>query len=233
MEGYAWTILLSAAGVALVHTVLGPDHTLPFVMLGRARGWSIRKTLWVTLVCGAGHVASSLVLGGVGLALGVGLSRLEALEGLRGGWAAWALIAVGFAYALWGVRVAIRSRAGLLPHEHQGHVHVHRHGHHAHTHEHPNGSRATFWVLFTVFVLGPCEPLILFFMEPASRGLWGLAFLTGLVFAVVTLVSMMTLVGVALAGVKRIPLGPLEQWSHALAGSVIALSGLAVVFLGL
>ena len=69
-------LTFSAAAIAFVHTVLGPDHYLPFVAMAKARGWSMRKTLKVTLVCGAGHLAGSIALGAVGIALGIQMSTL-------------------------------------------------------------------------------------------------------------------------------------------------------------
>ena len=44
---------------------------------------------------------------------------------------------------------------------------------------------------------------------------------------------MLVLVGASLTGLRRLPLGPLEKWSHALAGAVVAGSGMAIIFLGL
>jgi len=233
MDALSLNVLLAAAGLAITHTALGPDHTLPFLMLARARRWSVSRTLLVTLACGVGHVVSSLLLGGVGLALGYGVARVGAWEETRGGVAAWALIAFGLAYALWGVRHAVRRRTGLDPHQHGGEVHMHAHGEHTHGHARGTGSRTTFWALFTVFVLGPCEPLIPLFVLPASRGRWDVALLTAAVFSVLTVATMLVLVRLALAGMRRLPLARLERWSHALAGGVIAASGLAVVFLGL
>ncbi len=233
MDALSWNLLLAAAGLALTHTVLGPDHTLPFVMLAQARQWSSRKTLLVTLTCGVGHVLSSVLLGLVGLGLGYGVAHVTAAEELRGGLAAWALVAFGGAYALWGVRHAIRQRRGIVTHHHHGEVHLHSHGDHAHHHDAGVGSRTTFWALFTVFVLGPCEPLIPLFVLPASRGRWELAAITAAVFSVITVATMLALVAFALAGVRRLPLQRLERWSHAMAGGVIAGSGLAVIFLGL
>jgi nickel/cobalt exporter len=233
VDAFSFNLLLAAGGIAIMHTALGPDHTLPFLMLARARRWTTARTMLVTLLCGAGHVASSLLLGGVGLGLGYGVARVTAWEEMRGGLAAWALIAFGLAYAVWGVRHAIRRRAGLQPHLHGADVHMHAHGGHTHGHDHGTGSRTTFWALFTVFVLGPCEPLIPLFVLPASRGRWDVAILTAIVFSVLTIATMMVLVRLALAGLSRLPLERLERWSHALAGAVIAASGLAVVFLGL
>jgi len=233
MDALSWNLLATAVGLAVTHTLLGPDHTLPFVMLARARRWTRARTLAVTALCGVGHVGSSLLLGGVGLAIGLGVAHVSGAEELRGGVAAWALVAFGVAYGAWGVRQAVRRHEGLEPHEHHGHVHLHRHGDHGHEHAAASGSRTTFWALFIVFVLGPCEPLIPLFVLPASRGRWDLALLTGAVFSLVTVATMIAAVAAMLAGVERLPLARLERWSHALAGAVIAASGLAVIFLGL
>ena len=55
----------AGAAIALTHTLLGPDHYVPFIAIGRARGWSVRRTLVVTVLCGAAHVLSSVLIGGV------------------------------------------------------------------------------------------------------------------------------------------------------------------------
>jgi len=233
MEALTLNLLLTAAGVALVHVLAGPDHTLPFVMLARAQGWSAAKTAWVTLVCGVGHVLSSLLLGMVGLALGAGLAHMSALEEVRGSLAAWGLVAFGVTYAAWGVRRAWVQRHELELHAHDGLVHLHTHGAQPHHHGDASQSRWAFWTLFLIFAFGPCEPLIPIFMVPASRGRWDVALAAGGVFALVTLGTMLVAVLLLRAGVARLPLGGLARWSHALAGSVITLSGLAVLFLGL
>ena len=233
MDPLSWNLALTALGLGVAHTAAGPDHTLPFVMLARARGWSLARTLGVTFACGLGHIGSSLLLGMLGLALGVGVSRLGEVESARGEMAAWGLVLFGAAYALWGIRRALRRRGGIVLHEHRGHLHLHPRGDAHHHHPEEEKGRTTFWVLFTVFVLGPCEPLIPLFVLPASIGRWGAAALTGVVFAVATLATMLLVVGLALTGFRRIPLGFLARWSHALAGGTIAASGLAVLWLGL
>uniref|UniRef100_A0A832MK78 Urease accessory protein UreH-like transmembrane domain-containing protein n=1 Tax=Eiseniibacteriota bacterium TaxID=2212470 RepID=A0A832MK78_UNCEI len=231
---FSISLLAAAAGLAVTHAVLGPDHYLPFLMLAKARRWSRARTLLVTAACGVGHVASSLALGAVGLAIGAGVGWVEKWEGARGDWAAWAMVWFGFAYLLWGLRRALRRRGGVELHEHGGHVHVHLGGGHAHHHvDASKGSASTFWALFVVFVLGPCEPLIPLFVLPASRGEWGLAALVGGVFGAVTILSMLALVLVGHAGLERLPLGRLERWAHAMAGAVVMASGLAVIYLGL
>jgi nickel/cobalt exporter len=238
MDGLTTSMLVAAVGVAFVHTALGPDHYLPFVMLSRARGWSLTKTLWITGACGVGHVASSLLLGAVGIAAGVALGAIESVEARRGAIAAWALFGVGVAYGLWGLRRALQKRRGVALHEHDGDYHLHGgggevHAHHHHGHSHAVAGNTTFWALFIVFVLGPCEPLIPLFMVPACQERWGAAIATAVVFALVTIATMLTITTMAVLGISRLPLQLLERWTHAMAGAVIAASAAMVLFLGL
>jgi len=233
MSELSFALVLAAAGIGLTHTLLGPDHYLPFVMLARARAWSWPRTLVVTALCGTGHVVASIALGAIGLAVGAALGQIEVLEIGRGSWAAWLLIAFGVAYAAWGIRLAVRSKRDIEPHTHGGHVHVHTHGSNHHQHDNLPGSSLTFWALMFTFVLGPCEPLIPLFLVPASRGEWGTALVTAAVFGTTTVVTMIAAVTLALAGLDKLPLRPLERWAHAMAGGVIAASGLAIVTLGL
>ena len=232
VDGVSASALAGVALVAMLHAALGPDHYLPFVMLARARRWSLQRTLVVTGACGLGHVMSSLLLGGLGLALGSAVGTLEQIEGQRGELAAWALVAFGFAYALLGVRHAWRRRKGLELHGHTGHVHLHAGGDHRHAHAGKLRHERTFWALFIVFLLGPCEPLIPFFVVPASQDRLGLALLMGLVFCLTTLGTMLVMVAAATKGVQRLRLSVLERWSHALAGAVLVGSGGAMLMLG-
>jgi hypothetical protein len=231
-DGLTTSLLVAAVGVGVVHTALGPDHYLPFVALARARGWSRARTLAVTAACGTGHVAASLALGALLLGAGASVGALEAIESGRGSFAAWALVAFGLAYGLWGARVAWRRGSDLALHEHTGHVHLHRHGHEHHRHaegERGNERRTTFWALFLIFVLGPCEVLIPLVFVPASEGRWALALGTAAVFGVATLATMVILVAALHAGVRGLSLGGLERWSQALAGAILSASGAAMI----
>lgn len=234
MNGFEWSLIAAAGGIGFLHTVLGPDHYLPFLAIARASGWTRSKTTVVTGLCGIAHVAASILLGSAGAIVGLGVARLERFEQGRGSVAAWLMIAFGVAYALWGIRQAVRKRHGIAPHSHDGHVHIHRTGSLPHRHDDmTRGSTRAFWALLTIFILGPCEPLIPLFILPASRGDWSSAILVGLVFGAATVATMVGTVVLALAGLRRISLGPLERWSHALAGGIVTASGLAVVTLGL
>lgn len=234
------TLLLgTAATIGVVHTLLGPDHYLPFVAMSRALGWSAARTVWITFLCGLGHVLSSVALGFLGIGLGLAVTRLEFWESYRGELAAWFLIAFGLAYFVWGVRRAVRNRPHVHIHVHEdGLPHSHPHAHHddhVHVHEtdEPGIKRVTPWVLFTIFVFGPCEPLIPVVMYPAAKhSLLGVVLVTA-VFGAVTIGTMLAVVMAMRAGLMRLSLAAFERYTHACAGATILLCGLAIQFLGL
>jgi sulfite exporter TauE/SafE len=227
-------IAATAASVGFLHTLLGPDHYVPFIALAQSGRWSLRKTALVTFLCGVGHVGSSVGLGFAGIALGTAVTRLKAIESFRGNLAAWILIAFGLVYFVWGLRRAIRGRehAHVHNHGHEGaHSHVHDHNR-DHIHVHPGGN-PTPWILFTIFVFGPCEPLIPLVMYPAAHhSLKGVAVVSG-VFGAITIATMLTIVLASTFGLKLLPTKKLERYSHALAGAAILLCGMAIQFLHL
>jgi len=91
-------------------------------------------------------------------------------------------------------------------------------------------------VLFTIFIFGPCEPLIPLLMFPAAaQSPWSVV----LVASVFGLATLGVMTGVVLAGTFGLSvlgqgrwLRSLGRYSHALAGAMIALCG-AAIHLGL
>ena len=122
------TLALIAAAISIgsIHT-LSPDHWVPFAALGRAEGWSARRTAGITAACGLGHVTVSVALGLLGVFFGRELfetfgHRLDSVSGLL-------LIGFGVAYGAWGLHRTISVRAHDRAQAH-GHAHAHLHRHH-------------------------------------------------------------------------------------------------------
>lgn len=236
----------TAATVGVVHTILGPDHYLPFVAMSRARNWSISKTCVITIACGIGHLVGSVALGLIGIAVGIAVFKLETIEAVRGDIAGWMFIAFGVAYTAWGLRRAIRNRPHSHWHTHaDGTTHAHEHVHeneHAHAHSAHSNTGAlmapppaekkslTPWILFTIFVFGPCEPLIPILMYPAAQGsLAGVVGVT-LIFGAATIGTMLIAVLVAHRLTARVRMGSLARYGHSLAGATVLACGLAIKF---
>jgi nickel/cobalt exporter len=229
-------LLLTAASIGLIHTLIGPDHYIPFLAMSQARRWTRRKTMTVTFLCGIGHVLSSVVLGLAGIALGLAVARLEGVESTRGEIAAWLMIGFGLAYFLWGLKRAWRNKRHSHRHFHGGALfeHEHDHAHHQeHVHVHDQKANITPWVLFTIFVFGPCEPLIPLLVYPAARlGPASVALIT-IVFAAATIGTMLAVVRLGSLGLRMARWRGLERYMHAAAGAMIFLCGFAIRFLGL
>ena len=232
-----WILAGTAVALGFFHTLIGPDHYLPFIAMAKARQWPLRKTLAIAFFSGLGHVMSSVLLGFIGLALGLAVNRLEASESWRGNAAAWLFIGFGFAYLIWGLHRAFKNRPHNHAHAHaDGAVHDHLHQHeseHVHVHERKAKANITPWILFTLFVFGPCEPLIPLIMYPAAKHSMAGVVLVAAVFAVATIATMLAIISLSSWGLSFVRLGRLERYAHAMAGGTIFLSGLAVQFLGL
>lgn len=226
-------LLGAAASLAVVHTLTGIDHSLPFAALGRARGWALGRTLLVTGVCGTGHVASSVVLGAAGVGLGAATDSLLRIESARGELAATLLLGFGLAYTAWALRPrGRRSRSD----DDAGRAQPGADGAAAGGGGPGDIRGLTAWALFVVFVLGPCEPLIPLMVVPGLAGDWLTAAAVAAVFGLLTVGVMLAAVAAAWHGIGRFG-GPGRQrdgrLAHAAAGLVVTASGAAVLWLGL
>jgi sulfite exporter TauE/SafE len=230
--------LLSVTAISLgfIHTILGPDHYLPFIVLSEAKKWTIKKTMFITFLCGLGHVFSSVVLGLVGIAVGISVSKLISVESFRGNIAAWLFIAFGLVYMIISIRNLYRKKKHTHSHYHVGgNNHIHEHAHvemHSHVHER-DVVKTTPWILFLIFIFGPCEPLIPIIMYPAAEHNIPGAVVVSLLFSVVTIATMMGIVLAFKLGLSKINLKPVEKYSNVIAGAMIFFSGIAIQFLGL
>jgi ABC-type nickel/cobalt efflux system permease component RcnA len=236
MEGSTLLLAGTAVTIGFIHTLVGPDHYLPFIVMGEARGWNIRKTMFITFLCGLGHVLSSVIVGLIGIAAGLSISKLEFFESFRGNMAAWLLIAFGLVYMLISIRSLYRRKKHSHGHMHpDGTAHEHDHDHFSgHSHVHVTDRKnMTPWILFLIFVLGPCEPLIPILMYPAAESNISGVILVSLLFSVVTIATMMAIVLAFRLGLSRINMKPLERYVNVIAGATIVVSGLAIQFLGL
>ncbi len=225
MEQQLIVLLTTAAGLGFLHTLLGPDHYVPFIAIARARQWTMKKTAWITGICGLAHVGSSVVIGLFGIGLSIKLAQLEAFEALRGSVTGWLIIAFGLAYMVWGIRKAVT-------YHHRENV--------MYRLEKESGDTVKIsykqlipWMLFVVFIFGPCEPLIPVLMVPASEVSTAGMILVASVFSLVTIGTMLLLVLAPQFGLQKLRFPGLKRYGHAMAGALILFCGVGIQFLGL
>lgn len=207
-------LLVTAATVGLVHTVVAPDHYLPVVALARAGQWPVRKLIWVAAICGLGRVAAAVILGLLVVGVGATTEWFSNTGILEGKWSAWALIGLGLAYALYSwFRLANskkqqhkQARAGM--------------------------SSMTPWLLFAVFILGPCKFVVLALVIPGLQYGWPTMLLIAGVFGLSAMFTMVGLVLLGYYGISFLPGGMLERHGHIAVGLLIALVGLVMLVIG-
>lgn len=237
MEENLILLTLTAVSLGFIHTILGPDHYIPFIALAKASKWSITKTIFITSLCGVGHILSSVIIGAIGIALGLALKSVEYFESIRGEIAGWLLITFGLLYLIWGIKKAVKYKPHTHFHIHEDNlIHSHEHTHslgHAHLHQETKDKKLTPWVLFIIFIFGPCEALIPILMYPAATASIFSLVLVTTVFGLTTIATMLGIVLLSLYGLKTISFPSIERFSHALAGFLIFSCGVAIIFLGL
>lgn len=203
-------VAVTGFAVAFLHAAL-PTHWLPFVLVGRAQGWSSRRILGVTALAGLGHVLFTAALGvaltGAGLALGPRLGELfpRAVGAL--------LIALGLAYLL---------RQWLRP---------------GHSHGDPEkvlGGRseaAAIAALVMVLTFSPCEAFLPIYLANIRYG-WAGFVLLSLVLAVGTALAMLVFTSLCLAGADRLRLERLARYEAAVIGVVLCMLGVFMTLEG-
>lgn len=233
MTDYSF-ILITAISVGFIHTLLGPDHYLPFIALSKTCKWGYKKTAIITLICGIGHVGSSVIIGLVGILFGISLDFLVNLESFRGDFAAWLLLVFGFTYFVWGLHIAFRKEAHTHTHKHDILTHIHPHSHEEeHIHLHTNKGVVASWSMFIIFIFGPCEPLIPIIMYPAAKMNIYYTVFVAAAFSITTLITMLTIVLISTFGLMRVDTEKFSKYSHALAGFTILVCGVMIKFAGL
>jgi len=224
-------LITAAITIACLHTVMGPDHYLPFIALSKARGWNFPKTLMWVIVCGCGHVWSSVLLGLGGAAIGWSLNKVKWLENVRGGIAGWALLLFGLIYGIWGLYRAYKNK----PHKHfdtyeDGSIYVYEHKH-GNIVQPSERHKVTPWVMFIIFLLGPCEPMIPLLFYPAAKSSWHGMLILIIVYTFFTLLTMVTMVVLGYFGLAFLKTEKLERYMHALGGLTLFVCGAGMVFL--
>jgi nickel/cobalt transporter (NicO) family protein len=190
--------------------------------------------MWITLLSGIGHVGSSVVIGILGIALGVSLNKLTFIEEFRGNIVALLLIAFGLGYTMYGFYKFLKNGGHyhlpdfLTPQRVREIKHQVSHG----LEESVDDAKLTPWILFIIFVFGPCEVLIsMLFIPAVQKSVYGIASVATC-FGMATIVTMMFIVYLGHIGTSFLKFKSKEKYMHLLAGLVILIAGLGMQFLG-
>lgn len=199
MAHHAAAILAAGTAITVLHA-LGPDHWLPHVVVSRAQGWSLARTLRVTLLAATGHVGLTLALGGLLLVL---VTDVEPVAG--------ALTEALMAAVLAALGLLFLARGVLRPHR---------------APRQPMGDGTATVLLVLVATFPPCYAILPLVLAAGTLG-WAVGLPLLLLFAGLTVALMVSLVTLGRSGVGALeregPLRWLEAREDLVVGTVFLL----------
>lgn len=224
-------------GLSLLHAAL-PNHWFPFVVVGRAQGWSRRKTLGVLGAAGGGHVVATSALGLVVWKLGATVlgSMGEETVHRTGAWIAGGLlIGLGAFFilrqVLGGTHTHSHAHAAEVYHDHDEHAPgecAEVHGSAPHAPRAAMTDRAAIGTLLLALTFSPCEAVVAAFLGGVRFGL-DYVLLIAIGTSIVTVTAMFALTWLTLAGRERLRFPWLDRNEMALTGWILASIGVVVL----
>ena len=233
-------LLAAAAGVGFGHAVL-PDHWVPLAVLGRTRRYPLTRVARLSGLAGVAHVLVSIVLGGVIIA--VGLQFRSAVQDAQDTIIGCLLIATGVGFAILEF-----SGRGHHRRRRDGHAHDHRHEHghgHSDAEQPPSalaaseaggsiaGAQGRLGGLAAVMVpfgaaASPDLTILPVFLAATTAGVTA-AVGSLVIFAAVTIATIVGLTLAACFGGYQIRGQWLERWGNACTALVLVIIGTLVV----
>jgi nickel/cobalt transporter (NicO) family protein len=230
MSGAAPALIAAAAGVGFGHAIL-PDHWVPLAVVGRTRRYPLARVARVSGLAGIAHVAISLLLGAVIIA--IGLQFRSTIEHAQNAIVGTLLIGTGVAFV--GVELSGR-----------GHRHAHQHGHehapdpgdgheqaHEHAHDdlagHGRGLHGLAGIMIPFGAAASPDLTILpVFLAAAAVGA-GTAVVSLIAFALVTISTIVGLTVLATFGGYQVQGRWLERWGNAITAATLVAIGTLVI----
>jgi putative Mn2+ efflux pump MntP len=192
------TLLIGSALLSIFHALI-PSHWLPILAVSRNSGWSLLKTLRITLLIGLAHVLSTVAVGFV--IAGAGVAVAETVSG----------------FTKW-VAPVILGITGLF--------YVYQHYYHHHFHLHKTESR---WGIVATLAISmffsPCLEVEAYFLAAGPYG-WGFVAQIAFVYALTSVAGMLIWMWLAFHGLRRMDWHALEHNAGLITGIVLILSGL-------
>lgn len=133
---------------------------------------------------------------------------------------------------LWGLyRINNQKAHKHFDFENDGSLYVFEHNHHNAILPQER-HKVTPWVMFIIFLLGPCEPMIpLLYYPAAQNSIYGMLLLI-LVYTSVTLLTMLSLVLLGYFGIAFTSTPKVEKYVHVIGGATILLCGSGMLWMG-
>ncbi len=223
MSGNGPALLGAAAGVGFGHAIL-PDHWMPLAVLGRTRRYPVARLMRLSGLAGVAHVLVSIILGAILIA--IGLQFRSAIQSAENTIIGWILITTGVGFV-------VLELTGHGHHHDDDHHHHHDLDHHRRRDE---GSPGRIGALAAVMIpfgaaASPDLTILPVFLAATTVGI-AIAIGSLVIFAAVTIGTIVGLTLAAAHGGYQIRGQWLERWGNVFTAGVLVVIG-ALVLIGL
>src|SRR5579863_9378001 len=222
-------LFAAAAGVGFGHAIL-PDHWVPLAVLGRTRRYPLSKIARLSGLAGVAHVLISIILGAVIIA--VGLQFRSTVQNAQDTIIGCLLIATGVGFAAFELIGPSHSHSHHHAHSHDHDDHHHDHDDHHHDHEHHHERRGVRGLAAIMVPFGaaasPDLTILPVFLAATTAGV-ATAVGSLVIFAAVTIGTIVGLTLAAARGGYQIQGEWLERWGNLFTAAVLVIIGLLVL----
>jgi FtsH-binding integral membrane protein len=223
-------LLAAAAGVGFGHAIL-PDHWVPLAVVGRTRRYPLSRIARLSSLAGVAHVLVSIVLGAVIIA--IGLQFRSTIEHAQDTIIGCILIATGIGFFVLEL-TGHGHHHGDHDHHHgdDGDHDHHDHGGYGHHHADERAPRQLNGLAAVMVPFGaaasPDLTILPVFVAATTAGI-ATAVGSLLIFAAVTIGTIVGLTLAAARGGYQIQGDWLERWGNVFTATVLAVIGLLVL----
>ena len=235
-------LLAASAGVGFGHAIL-PDHWVPLAVVGRTRRYPLSRVARLSGLAGVAHVLISIVLGAVNIA--IGLQFQSTVQRAQDTIIDCLLIATGIGFGAFELIGPGHGHDHPHGHEHE-HEHEHEHGHdherdhdhegHCHDHEgcgHDHRERRGIRGLAAIMVpfgaaASPDLTILPVFLAATTAGV-ATAVGSLVIFAAVTIGTILGLTLTAAKGGYQIRGQWLERWGNTITAATLITIGILVL----
>ena len=228
MTGTAPALLAAAAGVGFGHAIL-PDHWVPLAVLGRTRRYPLSRIARLSGLAGVAHVLVSIILGAVIIA--VGLQFRSTIQSEQDTIIGAILIATGIGFALLELTGHGHHHDHHDDHDHDDEAQHHSSDQHRALAAETRQSRVHGLTAVMVPFGAAASPdltILPVFLAATTAGL-ATAIGSLVIFAAVTITTIVVLTLAAARGGYQIHGQWLERWGNLLTALVLVLIGLLVL----
>jgi len=207
-----YQIFIGSLILSIIHALI-PNHWLPLIVVAKTEKWTGTETVWATVITGAAHTLSTIIIGIVVGLIGYKLSAKYSM--ISETIAPAILIVLGMIYVILDFR--------------------------SHHHEHDikqllndtEGKTSRWFAILTslsvAMFLTPCIEIEAYYFQAGTIG-WAGIFVVSVVYILTTLAVMLLLVILGMKGVNKFKSGFLDHHEKGITGLVLIALGILASF---